>query len=82
MSDSKNPLKAVAEKAAEAVLGREGPEDGVPGKPASASPPVAEPTTPHEPLPPKPDQTGPATVSPTGRPTGPARPTWRRAGPT
>ncbi|MFB6592868.1 catalase [Streptomyces diastaticus] len=70
MSDSKNPLKAVAEKAAEAVLGREGPEDGVPGKPASASPPVAEPTTPHEPLPPKPDQTGPATVSPTGRPTG------------
>ncbi|MFI2669366.1 catalase [Streptomyces albidoflavus] len=70
MSDSKNPLKAVAEKAAEAVLGREGPEEGVPGKPASATPPVAEPTTPREPLPPKPDQTGPATVSPTGQPTG------------
>ncbi|MGN0119460.1 MAG: catalase, partial [Streptomyces albidoflavus] len=70
MSDSKNPLKAVAEKAAEAVLGPEGPEEGVPGKPASATPPVAEPTTPRDPLPPKPDQTGPATVSPTGQPTG------------
>ncbi|MEU2754817.1 catalase [Streptomyces albidoflavus] len=70
MSDRKNPLKAVAEKAAEAVLGREGPEEGVPGKPASASPPVAEPTTPRDPLPPKPDQTGPATASPTGQPTG------------
>ncbi|THA75607.1 catalase [Streptomyces sp. A0642] len=52
-----------------------GPEEGIPGKPASADPSPAEPTTVREPLPPKPDQGGPETVSPTGQATGanPAR---------
>ncbi|KAA0942359.1 catalase [Streptomyces apricus] len=65
----KNPLKAVAAKAAEALHG-DGPADGVPGKPGVKTPPVEEPTTPQEPLPPKPDQGAPEYVSPTGRPTG------------
>ncbi|MFI9647659.1 catalase [Streptomyces sp. NPDC052040] len=47
-----------------------GPEEGIPGKPGSESPSVAEPTEPREPLAAKPDQCGPATVSPTGQPTG------------
>ncbi|MEU9554026.1 catalase [Streptomyces fumanus] len=64
-----NPLKRVAHKVSE-TLGGGGPEDGVPGKPAAESPSLAEPTAPREPLPPKPDQSGPATVSPTGQPTG------------
>ncbi|MFD3549960.1 catalase, partial [Streptomyces sp. NPDC058655] len=42
----------------------------LPGKPGPVSPTVAEPTRPGEPLPPKPDQDGPETVSPTGQPTG------------
>ncbi len=37
-----------------------------PGAPALATVPLEEPTTPHEPLPPKPEQQSPATVSPTG----------------
>ncbi|MER5633315.1 catalase [Streptomyces nitrosporeus] len=47
----------------------------IPGAPGSAPPSVEEPVQPREPLPPKPDQTGPETVSPTGQPTGadPAR---------
>ncbi|MDQ1040335.1 catalase [Streptomyces sp. V3I8] len=65
----KNPLKAVAAKAAE-VLHGDGPADGVPGKPGVKTPPVEEPTTPQEPLPPKADQGAPEYVSPTGRPTG------------
>lgn len=50
-------------------------EQPIPGAPGSVPPSVAEPTEPHEPLPPKPDQGGPETVSPTGQPTGadPAR---------
>ncbi|MEV6552442.1 catalase [Streptomyces sp. NPDC051597] len=49
--------------------------DGLPGRPGPVSPPVAEPTRPAEPLPPKADQQGPETVSPTGQATGadPAR---------
>ncbi|MFD3538928.1 catalase [Streptomyces sp. NPDC058662] len=71
----KNPLKAVTDKITSAVQGgggpgREGPEEGVPGKPAPVSPPLAEPVQPVEPLPPKADQRGPETVSPTGQPTG------------
>ncbi len=75
MTEKKNPLRAAAEKAADAVMGTSGPEDGVPGKPAVVSPPVQEPTIPQEPLPPKQDQGCPETVSPTGQPTGadPAR---------
>lgn len=42
----------------------------IPGAPASEAPAQAEPTTPREPLPPKPDQRGPEAVSPTGSPTG------------
>ncbi len=47
----------------------------IPGSPASEPPPLEEPTEAREPLPPKADQTGPETVSPTGQPTGadPAR---------
>ncbi len=37
-----------------------------PGAPAAASVPLEEPTEPHDPLPPKPEQQSPATVSPTG----------------
>nr|WP_145484698.1 MULTISPECIES: catalase [Streptomyces] len=63
----KNPLK----RAADALKGAgKGPEEGIPGKPGTESPPVAEPVEAREPLPPKPDQTGPDTVSPTGQPTG------------
>jgi catalase len=42
----------------------------IPGAPGSEPPAVEEPTTPREPLPPKPDQLGPEAVSPTGSPTG------------
>ncbi|MFD6418284.1 catalase [Streptomyces sp. NPDC060194] len=65
-----NPLKDLANKAVDALTPDHGPAGGVPGKPGSRTPPVAEPTTPREPLPPKPDQSGPATVSPTGQDTG------------
>ncbi|WP_406143620.1 catalase [Streptomyces sp. NBC_01012] len=70
MSDDTNPLQSMIDKAADAVLGGDGPKDGVPGAPNSAAPSVEEPTEPRDPLPPKPDQAGPETVSPTGRPTG------------
>ncbi|MET7887451.1 catalase [Streptomyces avermitilis] len=65
----KNPLKATAAKAVDALRG-DHPSDGVPGKPAVQPPTVTEPTDPCEPLPPKVDQGSPETVSPTGRPTG------------
>ncbi|RYZ32565.1 MAG: hypothetical protein EOP01_00785, partial [Propionibacteriaceae bacterium] len=42
----------------------------IPGVPTSASPSLEEPTTPREPLPPKPDQAGPETRTPTGAVTG------------
>ncbi len=42
----------------------------IPGAPSSEPPTVEEPTTPREPLPPKPDQQAPEAVSPTGSPTG------------
>ncbi|MEC5190257.1 MULTISPECIES: catalase [unclassified Arthrobacter] len=42
----------------------------IPGAPSVEPPAVEEPTTPREPLPPKPDQQGPEAVSPTGSPTG------------
>jgi len=41
----------------------------IPGGPSSEPPAFDEPTTPREPLPPKPDQTGPDTFTPTGAPT-------------
>ncbi|MEU9297450.1 catalase [Streptomyces sp. NPDC048266] len=51
------------------------PESGVPGRPGAKPSSLEEPTQPHGPLPPKPDQSGPETVSPTGQATGedPAR---------
>ncbi|MGW6880899.1 catalase [Streptomyces goshikiensis] len=68
----KNPVKAVADNIADVMHAgpAEGPEEGIPGKPAPLSPQLVEPTTPVEPLPPKADQDGPETVSPTGQPTG------------
>ncbi|MFD3353090.1 catalase [Streptomyces fradiae] len=42
----------------------------IPGAPSPEPPSLDEPTEVREPLPPKPDQTGPETVGPTGQPTG------------
>ncbi|MFF8513085.1 catalase [Streptomyces sp. NPDC015492] len=64
-----NSLKAAVEKLTEPFR-EAGPAEGVPGAPSSAPAALEEPTTPQGPLPPKPDQTGPETVSPTGQPTG------------
>ncbi|MER6772539.1 catalase [Streptomyces bacillaris] len=80
MSD-KNPLKAVAEKAADALGAAPSPEEGIPGKPGPQSPPVDEPTRPRDPLPPKPDQHGPATMSPTGQDLGADQADLAQAGP-
>ena len=63
----------LAEKAAELT---EGP---VPGAPGSAPPSYDEPTTPHDPLPPKPDQAAPELRSATGRDLG-GKPTDRAQG--
>ncbi|MGW3562119.1 hypothetical protein ACWDNT_33370, partial [Streptomyces sp. NPDC000963] len=65
-----NPLKAAVEKLTEPFR-ESGPAEGVPGAPSPEPVPVEEPTEPRGPLPPKPDQTGPETVSPTGQPTVP-----------
>ncbi|MFF3728541.1 catalase [Streptomyces erythrochromogenes] len=54
--------KATRQKGADSVA--------TPGRPAPEPPVGVEPTRPHEPLPPKPDQDGPDTLSPTGQPTG------------
>ena len=48
----------------------EKPPTMVPGVPSSEAPSLAEPTTPVPPLPPKGDQGGPATMTPTGATTG------------
>ncbi|MDO3703050.1 catalase [Micromonospora sp. C28SCA-DRY-2] len=69
--DSRKPVKAVKDvvtAAAEKVGDVLSPE--VPGAPGSAPPTVAEPTTPHDPLPPKKEQAAPETRTPTGAPTG------------
>ncbi|MFT2019113.1 catalase [Streptomyces sp. 796.1] len=77
-----HPMKAAAEKLAAALRDDDaGPTDGIPGKPSSETPPVDEPTEPRDPLPPKPDQGAPATVSPTGQPTGADPSTAAQAGP-
>ncbi|MGW7379209.1 catalase [Streptomyces sp. NPDC054794] len=46
------------------------PSHPIPGRPAAQPPRIEEPTEPRGPLPPKPDQRGPETYSPTGQPTG------------
>ncbi|BCJ62260.1 catalase [Micromonospora endophytica] len=69
--ESRNPAKVVkdvVESAAEKVTEVLTPQ--VPGAPGSAPPSLAEPTTPHDPLPPKPDQGTPQTRTPTGVKTG------------
>ncbi|WP_184573529.1 catalase [Streptomyces zagrosensis] len=65
-----HPMKAAADKVTGALRGDTGPAEGIPGKPGAETPPVDEPTAPRGPLPPTPDQGSPATVSPTGQPTG------------
>ncbi|MFV2101026.1 catalase [Micromonospora sp. LOL_024] len=69
--DARNPAKAVkdvVESAAEKVTDVLTPD--LPGAPGSAPPTYEEPTTPHEPLPPKPEQGAPQTRTPTGAKTG------------
>ncbi|SMC81877.1 catalase [Lentzea albidocapillata] len=61
-------VKAALEKAVDKVTELVNPP--IPGTPGSEPPSLDEPTEPRGPLPPKPDQTGPETVSPTGAPTG------------
>ncbi|MFI7551497.1 catalase [Micromonospora sediminimaris] len=69
--NARNPAEAVrnvVEAAAEKVTDALTPQ--VPGAPGSAPPTLDEPTTPHEPLPPKPEQGAPQTRTPTGAETG------------
>ncbi|MEU7619479.1 catalase [Micromonospora rifamycinica] len=61
-------VKDVVDAAAEKVSQLAAPE--VPGAPGSAPPTVDEPTTPHDPLPPKKEQGAPETRTPTGAATG------------
>ncbi|MFJ8689797.1 catalase [Micromonospora wenchangensis] len=61
-------VKDVVDAAAEKVSHLTAPE--VPGAPGSAPPTVDEPTTPHDPLPPKKEQGAPETRTPTGATTG------------
>ncbi|WFE97184.1 catalase [Micromonospora sp. WMMD987] len=61
-------VKDVVDAAAEKVSHLMAPE--VPGAPGSAPPTVDEPTTPHDPLPPKKEQGAPETRTPTGAVTG------------
>ncbi|MDT0265831.1 catalase [Streptomyces sp. DSM 44915] len=68
--DESNPLKRAADRVSEALRPDTGPEEGIPGKPGAETPPVDEPVKPRGPLPPKPDQRGPDTYSPTGQATG------------
>ncbi|MEV8565472.1 catalase [Streptomyces sp. NPDC051322] len=80
MSD-KNPVKAAAEKVTDTLSGGSGPDGGIPGKPGPESPPVDEPTEPRAPLPPKSDQSGPDTVTPTGQATGADQKAMAQSGP-
>ncbi|MEW2164470.1 catalase [Streptomyces sp. NPDC007084] len=66
----KNPVAAAADKVAEKVQDIAHPGNEIPGAPSPVPPPVDEPTEPAGPLPPKPDQRGPDTYSPTGQKTG------------
>jgi catalase len=60
----KDAVEAVAAKVTDALTPK------VPGAPGSGTPTVEEPTTPHDPLPPKPEQGAPETRTPTGAETG------------
>ncbi|MFE5960987.1 catalase [Streptomyces rubiginosohelvolus] len=70
MTEKKNPVKAAADKVVEAVQDAVDPGNEIPGAPGPVEPPVDEPTDPTGPLPPKADQRGPDTYSPTGQETG------------
>ncbi|MFH9298635.1 catalase [Streptomyces sp. NPDC017520] len=70
MSEKKNPVKAAADKVVEKVQDAAGPANEIPGAPGPVPPPVDEPIEPTGPLPPKDDQRGPDTYSPTGQKTG------------
>ncbi|MFJ4126541.1 catalase [[Kitasatospora] papulosa] len=70
MNEKKNPLSAAAEKVVEKVQEAVRPANEVPGAPSPEKAAVEEPTKVREPLPPKHDQHGPDTYSPTGRATG------------
>jgi catalase len=61
-------VRAALEKAVEKVVELTNPP--IPGAPNSEPPQLEEPTEPRGPLPPKSDQAGPETVTPTGVPTG------------
>ncbi|MBW1602022.1 catalase [Streptomyces sp. JJ66] len=67
--DKPNPVRAAADKVVEAVRGSDSTPE-VPGAPSSEPAPLQEPTRPRGPLPPKPDQRGPDTYTPTGEATG------------
>ncbi|GGP03935.1 catalase [Nonomuraea glycinis] len=67
--EQSHPIRSAVDKVVGAVTGDGGPAE-IPGVPNSAPPSLEEPTEPREPLPPKPDQSGPDTFSPTGQPTG------------
>ncbi|NLU71355.1 catalase [Streptomyces sp. HNM0575] len=56
-------------------------ESEIPGRPAPEAPVLEEPTTPRDPLPPKPDQEGPEVYSPTGEATGADRAVLAQSGP-
>jgi catalase len=60
----KNAAGKVVDKAAELL------EPAIPGAPAPEPPSLEQPTTPREPLPPRPDQGAPETRTPTGAETG------------
>ncbi|MER5550480.1 catalase [Streptomyces sp. NPDC002793] len=66
----KNPVAAAAKKVVEKVQEAVRPDNEIPGAPAPGPAPIEEPTKAREPLPPKADQSGPDTYSPTGQPTG------------
>ncbi|MEE4544080.1 catalase [Streptomyces sp. V4-01] len=69
----KNPVAAAADKVVEKVQEAVYPGNEIPGAPGPQAPPLDEPTDPVGPLPPKPDQRGPETFSPTGQETGVAQ---------
>lgn len=72
--DKKSPAAAAAEKVVDKVVDKVQeavrPGNEIPGAPGVVPPPVVEPTEPAGPLPPKHDQRGPDTYSPTGQETG------------
>ncbi|WUH89487.1 catalase [Streptomyces sp. NBC_00433] len=69
MSEKKNRVAAAADKIADKVQEAVRTGNEIPGAPGPVPPAVDEPTEASGPLPPKHDQRGPETYSPTGQPT-------------